>query len=357
MREEKLRATAPQSAGDEKIDDPARELRKLREENRRLKRKLKNVEEADRLSALRIHLTLFSHRHTLEEVLVETLDKIEELTGSEMSFYHFLHEDQETLTLMAWSTATVARFCEAEGKGSHYSVSQAGVWAQCIQEGRAVIHNDYPALSHRKGLPPGHAPVARELVVPVLRNDKIVALIGVGNKRLPYDEGDVEKVSRLADLAWDIAERKMFLQRIQESEARFRAIADYSYDWELWVGTDGGIIWTNPEVEAFTGYPVEKLLAGKTFPMEILEERHREKMEEHLTKARGGASANNFQFAFHHGDGTLKWAAMAYRPILDDQGRNIGFRASVRDITDLKRTEEELDRLNDKLIEMLSYRR
>ena len=31
-----------------------------------------------------------------------------------------------------------------------------------------MVHNDYAALPHKKGLPPGHAPVVRELVVPVL---------------------------------------------------------------------------------------------------------------------------------------------------------------------------------------------
>jgi len=45
-----------------------------------------------------------------------------------------------------------------------------------------VIHNDYAALGHRKGMPEGHALVERELVVPIMREDKIVAILGVGNK-------------------------------------------------------------------------------------------------------------------------------------------------------------------------------
>ena len=42
--------------------------------------------------------------------------------------------------------------------GEHYSVDEAGVWVDCVRERRPVIHNDYAALAHKKGMPEGHAP-------------------------------------------------------------------------------------------------------------------------------------------------------------------------------------------------------
>ena len=30
------------------------------------------------------------------------------------------------------------------------------------------------------------------------------------------------------------------------SETQFRAVADCTYDWESWHGTDGGLVWVNP---------------------------------------------------------------------------------------------------------------
>ncbi|MBI5249740.1 MAG: GAF domain-containing protein, partial [Desulfomonile tiedjei] len=168
----------------------------------------------------------FAGSHTLEELLQAILNEAEALTNSNIGFYHFLQADQETISLQAWSTNTLRNMCTAEGKGLHYSVSAAGVWIDCIRERRAVIHNDYSALAHRKGLPPGHAPVARELVVPVFRANQIVAILGVGNKPYIYDEKDVSTVSLLADLAWDIADRKLSEQALAESEARFRQLYD-----------------------------------------------------------------------------------------------------------------------------------
>jgi signal transduction histidine kinase/CheY-like chemotaxis protein len=45
--------------------------------------------------------------------------------------------------------------------------------------------------------------VIRELVVPVLRDGKIVAILGVGNKAHDYGSDDVRDVAYLADVAWE----------------------------------------------------------------------------------------------------------------------------------------------------------
>jgi PAS domain S-box-containing protein len=178
--------------------------------------------------AVRFRMTLIDYAatHSLEELLRKTLDAVGALTGSSIGFYHFVEPDQKTLSLQTWSTRTIAEFCTAEGQGKHYPIDEAGVWVDCVRERRPVIHNDYPALPHRKGLPAGHAAVTRELVVPVMRSGSIVAIIGVGNKPTDYTDGDVEIVSHLAEIAWAIIERKRAEQTLLESEARYRTAAE-----------------------------------------------------------------------------------------------------------------------------------
>ena len=166
--------------------------------------------------ATRMRLLQYAATHTKDELLEATLNEAEELTGSKIGFYHFVAEDQQALSLMNWSTRTKTEFCKMQGKGLHYPVSEAGVWVDCIRQRRPVIHEDYAALPHCKGLPPGHAPVVRELVVPVFRGEKIVAVLGVGNKRQTYTQQDVEMVSLLADLAWEIAERKQAEEALEK---------------------------------------------------------------------------------------------------------------------------------------------
>jgi len=145
---------------------------------------------------------------TFSDLLRRSLDVVERVTDSRVSFVHFVEPDQKTLTLQAWSTQTVETYCKAEAEGHQYRISQAGVWVDCVRERRAVVHNDYASLEHKRGLPEGHAALERELVVPVFRGGNIVAMLGVGNKEEDYTDGDVSSVSFLADVAWEIAQRK-----------------------------------------------------------------------------------------------------------------------------------------------------
>jgi len=160
----------------------------------------------------------FAATHPLLDVLQRTLDIAEELTSSLVGLYHFLESDQRTLSLQAWSTRTVTQFCTALGQGLHYPIEEAGVWTDCVHQRGPVIHNDYASLSHRKGLPEGHAPVIRELVAPIFRDGRIVAIMGVGNKPTDYNEDDVKTIAHLGDIAWEIAERK----RAEEDAAQLR---------------------------------------------------------------------------------------------------------------------------------------
>jgi PAS domain S-box-containing protein len=197
-------------------DDGGRECRAV----------LTDITERRRIEeTLRFRLSLLDRAadHSLEELLQEMLDA---LTDSPIGFCHFVEPDQNTLSLAAWSTRTMKEFCSAKGQGTHYPIAEAGVWVDCVRQRWPVIHNDYASLPHRKGLPAGHAPITRELVVPIIRSDLIVAIVGVGNKLSDYTDSDVQIVSHLADVAWTIIERKRIEQALQESEMRYRKAAE-----------------------------------------------------------------------------------------------------------------------------------
>ncbi len=180
--------------------------------------------------AAQMRLVDYAPSHSIHELLQRFLDEAEALTGSSIGFYHFMEDDQETLSLQTWSTNTLNSMCTAEGAGSHYPVSKAGVWVDCVRERRSVIHNDYAALTHKRGLPDGHAPVVRELVVPVLRDNKIMAILGVGNKKSNYVEHDVHAVHLLANLAWEIVDRKKTLDQFKLREEQLHSLINATPD-------------------------------------------------------------------------------------------------------------------------------
>jgi len=156
---------------------------------------------------------------TLEEVYQMTLDLVEELTGSVTGYFLIVNEDQETIRLVTWSSRT-KEFCTVPELSHRYSIHEAGIWVDCFHQRKAVIHNDYRNEPHRKGLPEGHYPLVRDLSVPIIKDGKVRAIFGVGNKPEPYGSDDADVVSFVAEHIWSIISMK----QAQEETARKLAI-------------------------------------------------------------------------------------------------------------------------------------
>ncbi|MEI7789142.1 MAG: GAF domain-containing protein [Chlorobiaceae bacterium] len=163
----------------------------------------------EQINAFRLSILQMAETHSIEELLTTTLDEAEKLTESSIGFVFFVAEDQNTLTLQTVSTNTLQNMCKAEGKGLHYPLEKAGVWADALREKKAVIHNDYPTLKHRKGTPEGHVEIKRELVIPISRDGKIVAIFGVGNKQTEYGDNDIAWLEVIANHVWDMVAKKI----------------------------------------------------------------------------------------------------------------------------------------------------
>ena len=56
------------------------------------------------------------------------------------------------------------------------------------------------------------------------------------------------------------------LQDLAQDERSFRAVADYTYDWESWHGPDGRPLWLNRAVERITGYQPKERITSKLLP-------------------------------------------------------------------------------------------
>ena len=242
---------------------------------------IQQLHQSESVIQSRLRLMQFANAHPLDELLQFALDEIETLTGSTIGFFHFLEADQTTIWLQAWSTNTQQNMCQAEGKGSHYDIERAGVWADAVRSRQAVIHNNYASLPHRKGMPEGHATVDRELVVPVLRDNQVVAILGVGNKPQDFNASDVKLVSTLADFAWDIVESKRADNALRQSEEKFRTLVDWTYDWEKWLDPQGNIIYTSPSCERITGYSPQEFLADSNLLLRIVHPDDRQFYAEH----------------------------------------------------------------------------
>ena len=299
------------------------------------------------IMAARLRLLEYSLNHSLHELLRETLDEAEALTGSCIGFYHDKDPDSQMLTLQAWSSKTTTLFCKAEGTGSHYPIAQAGVWVDCVHERRPVIHNDYASLPHRKGLPEGHAAVIRELVVPIFRHDKIVAIVGIGNKPTDYTHQDVEVMIRLADLAWDIAERKRAEEALSNEKTFLRSLIDAAEDCIYIKDRNGVYLACNKASEQLIGLSESEQI-GKTdfdlFDHDIAEAI----AKEDKIVLENGETARAEVVVPYLKKGTVVLDTVK-TPIYGPDKQPLGLVGISRDVTDRKRTEEALQKAHVQL--------
>ena len=140
----------------------------------------------------------------------------------------------------------------------------------------------------------------------------------------------------------DISARKKTEAALRKSEQRFRAIADYTYDWETWLGADGAVRWVNPAVERMTGYPVSECMVMANFPLEIVHKADRAVVSEHRTQALYQGMESEIDFRVRCKNNTVLWASFSYQPIFDDDDEFLGSRWSIRDISARKQLENDL---------------
>ena len=313
---------------------------------------------AENLVRTRLRLVEFAAGHTLAELLQRTLDEVCALTDSPIGFYHFVDPDQVTLTLQGWSTRTLQEFCTATPKQANYDIADAGVWVDCIRQKRPVIHNDYAALPHRKGLPEGHAPVRRELVVPILRKEKIVAVLGIGNKEQDYSEKDIDLVAYFADVAWEIARRKQAEDALKQANLVVENSPVVTFRWQAIEGWPVAMVSKN--VSQF-GYTQEELLSGAipyasmVYPEDL--DRVAREVQEY---SRGGTDSFHQEYRMVTKDGRIRWVEDSTLIERDSNGQPIYYQGVVIDITDRKSAEidfaEEHLRLSRALDEVRTLR-
>jgi len=137
----------------------------------------------------------------------------------------------------------------------------------------------------------------------------------------------------------DVTQTKRSELATRMGEQIFRAIANYAYDWEIWVGPNGRVLWMNPAATRVSGYAVEELTAMRDFPAPLVYEPDQEKIVRAFDAAVKGGTGHE-QFRLKHKDGRTLWVEITWQPIYDEKGNSLGHRESIRDVTARKLAEQ-----------------
>jgi PAS domain S-box-containing protein len=304
--------------------------------------------QAELIVNARLRLTDFAATHSRNEMQQKLLDELEHLTGSGIGFFHAVDTDQKTLVLLNKSSNTTQQFNIPHSKDEYFSIEKAGFWIDCINQKKAVIQNDFTKQPSQNGLPEGHAPLLRLLALPVLRNEKIVAIVGVGNKLTDYGEKDVELVARLSDQAWDIMERK----GAEESLKKLSQAVEQSPEIIYITNSEGLIEYANPKAKQVTGYTDEELIGQNPRIFSSGEK----PAEEYKTLWQTINAGGEWKGEFHNKkkSGELYWVAASISPVIDTNGKITHYLAIEEDITERKKNDEKITMQNERLNAIVS---
>ena len=147
----------------------------------------------------------------------------------------------------------------------------------------------------------------------------------------------------------------LLTNHLRESEEKYRMLADYTYDWEYWIGPDEKIQYTTPSCERITGYTAGEFYTSKRLINTILHPDDVDALDHHLARFSGPMKPESLDFRIIHRDGSIRWIGHVCQPIYNARGEFLGRRASNRDITERKHAEEANQETSRRLAEIISF--
>ncbi len=273
----------------------------------------------------------------IPEIISFVVDKCVNLTESTIGFVGLISDDNTHMEAHLWSERAMEE-CPIN-RPLHFSLRDAGIWAEPIRQRKAMIINDYPAPNpYKKGYPQGHLDLVRFMGVPVVENNRVVAVAGVANKREGYAESDLNKVSLLLEGMWDLIMRKRAEEKLRLAGAYHRSLIEASLDPLVTIGPDGKITDVNGATEEVTGHTRNELI-GTDFCTYFTDPDAALRGYQGVFKE---GSVRDYPLEILHRDGKVTpvlYNATIYR---NESGEVQGVFAAARDITERIRAEEEL---------------
>lgn len=186
---------------------------------------------------------------------------------------------------------------------------------------------------------------------PLVANDLAYEQELRGGKEIRYDVRAV-KVGDGISYTWrDVTDRFDAARRVEESERRFRLLAENASDIVYQAGPDHLVTWISPTVEQALGWAPEELV-GTTVNDLIHPDDLHTTMPQRSALYAGRAATQTGQrtvMRLRGKDGSYRWFSGQGRPVLDEDGHPAGLVAGLQLVDDVVTARNEARRSEERL--------
>jgi PAS domain S-box-containing protein len=152
-----------------------------------------------------------------------------------------------------------------------------------------------------------------------------------------------------------MTERKRTQEALRQSEALLRrvttSISDHIYMTKITRSAEKTNLYLSPNVEDFTGYPLEKFLEDWSFwPSTVIHPDDRQAAARQAARLAEGEDSE-MEYRLVRAEGSILWVRDSGRVEKDDVTGNLIVYGVVGDVTDSKQTQEALARARDEALE------
>ena len=237
-------------------------------------------------------------------------------------------------------------------RGREWPVRQFAPVYRDMTAGTVVAVNDVAADARTGGSVGAHEEVGEQafITAPLMRGGHLRAFMVVSHDTVrAWTTSDIRLVAAVAERVWSEVERTRAEAEVIESEARFRAIADTA-PVLIWVtGPDRRRSFVN---QAYVAYYGQTYDAALTLPwQDILHPDDQARIAQEALAGEATGQPFSMEARYRRGDGEFRWLKSFSRPRLSAQGEILGFVGVAFDISDARRAEQDLKRINELLEE------
>ena len=139
------------------------------------------------------------------------------------------------------------------------------------------------------------------------------------------------------------ADLELSNRNLKIAEEKYRTVADFTYNMETWIDTNGNYIYVSPSCQRVTGYSVDEFMNDPKLMINITHPDDKKLVENHFDeKITGNLHSCNLDFRIITKEGKERWIGHSCQSVFNADGKWIGQRGSNRNINKQKIAEQIL---------------